>query len=105
MRNIIPDGTEEDFVNAAMHLIYIDDYMEFQQAADIIWSKWPLCQPWLQWWLYNNTAKTLFRALRLMSQEAADRIPNTTSAQEAMHQFFYMASGHKHSIISGKHYY
>jgi hypothetical protein len=39
-----------------------------------------------------------------MSKEAAKRIPDTISAQESMHNYYYMVSGKNHNIITGEYY-
>jgi len=101
IRDIVPNDTVDDFAKATMHLVNIEEYVEFMQEIEAICTRWPLCQPWLDWWLHNSAAKTLFKARRTMSQEASDRIPDSTNAQEAMHRYFYMASNKNHNIITG----
>jgi hypothetical protein len=101
MRHVVPEGEAEEFARAAMHLVEIKDYTELRQDADALHSRWPHCRSWLEWWIGNSAAKTLFKAQRTMLKEASDKIPDSTNAQEAMHKYFYMALGNKHNIITG----
>jgi len=102
MRDIVDKDNAEAFSKAAMHLIEVEDFVELIQEAENIWEKWPQCKSWLEWWIHNSAAKSLFKAQRIMSENAADKIPATTNAQEAMHRYFYMAADSGHSMITGR---
>ena len=88
MKNIIPEDTADEFAKAALKLVDIENYVDFQLQADSIYERWPLCRSWIDWWLQNSAAKTLFKSQRQMAKEAAAKIPDTTNAQEAMNNFF-----------------
>ena len=45
MRNIVLDGTEDDFAHATMRMKDISDYVGLRSLADDMYVKWPLCRP------------------------------------------------------------
>lgn len=102
MRDIVPEGTTEEFFNATMHLVDINDYLELIEEAETICEQWPMCQSWLDWWVYSSAGSKLFKARRTMPQNAAEKIPDTTNAQEAMHRYYYMATNQRQNSITGK---
>lgn len=74
MKNIVPTGTEYYFAKAALALKDIEDYVEFRSAADKIWTRWPNCRPWLEWWIFNSSSSILFKARSKMPKDASDKI-------------------------------
>jgi len=101
MNDIVSYETAEEFAKATMGLIFIKDYLDFRAAADRIIAKWPGCRVWLEWWIFHRSAKKLFPAVGTMPENISEVLPNSTNAQESMHNIFYLAAERNQNILSG----
>src|SRR3954468_19877570 len=103
MGGIIPPESSDDFATAAMALIRLETPNELHECAQKIRNQWPNAQSWLDWWLHSDAGKTLFQSTQTMSKDAAELLPQTTNAQEALHRQYYMTAAKNQSILSGRY--
>ncbi|KAJ7504614.1 hypothetical protein B0H11DRAFT_1709555 [Mycena galericulata] len=98
---VVHPGLQDVFVNDALALLEVEDYVEFMEHVELLIKKFPKAEGWVRWWARECHAKMLFKPFREMHVEEWDSIPNTTNAQESQHKKIYLAIGKKHELIPG----
>ena len=90
---VVPPDKQDYFKKLALELCTIDSVSDFKDLVDSIVSEFPLVTAWLSWWRHKDRAPIIFPAVREMSEEAWNSMPNTTNAAESQHQKIYTAVG------------
>jgi hypothetical protein len=98
---IIKHDSTSQFQSMVLGLLKIDNEKEFYQRVKIIQDNWPKANSWLEWWVYTDVGKMLFRALSPMDEELSELLPSTTNAQESMHHRYYLSGTTQQSILTG----
>ena len=98
---IIEHGSTPQFQEAVLGLLKIGNKEEFHQRVKFIQDNWPKANSWLEWWVYTDAGKMLFRALSTMNKELSNLLPSTTNAQESMHHRYYLSGTTQQSILTG----
>jgi hypothetical protein len=48
MHDIISENMLKEFYDATMHLVDINTYLELIKEAEVICTRWLMCQSWLE---------------------------------------------------------
>lgn len=98
---IIEHDSASQFQSAVLELLKINNEGEFYQKVKAIQDKWPKANSWIEWWVYTDAGKMLFRALSPMNENLSNLLPSTTNAQESMHRRYYLSGTTQQSILTG----
>ncbi|KAL1715944.1 hypothetical protein EV715DRAFT_293655 [Schizophyllum commune] len=91
----------EEFCNRARDLVNLKSKADFQSAANSLLRDFPKVQPWLEWWLRDNTARMVFESQREMDIELWNSLPETTNAEESLHNKIYKGIGKDFTLMEG----
>ncbi|KAF8169466.1 hypothetical protein K438DRAFT_1615125, partial [Mycena galopus ATCC 62051] len=89
------------FENYARQLLHCESVDNFNSCATKFVADFPKAEKWIKWWMLPAHASMLFPALRKMTPELWDSIPDTSNAEEAMHWKLYAAVGNSHGVLAG----
>ena len=98
---IIEHDSALQFQSTVLELLKINNEEEFYQQVKAIQDKWPKANSWIEWWVYTDAGKMLFRALSPMNENLSNLLPSTTNAQESMHRRYYLSGTTQQSILTG----
>lgn len=91
----------EEFKRRAWSLVDYKDSKDFNAAANALQKDFPAIKPWLEWWRRPNNARVLFESHRIMPEALWRALPDTTNAEESMHNKIYQGIGNKHTLMDG----
>ncbi|KAJ7589359.1 hypothetical protein C8J56DRAFT_1049006 [Mycena floridula] len=101
IRRTIPAADLQLFNDLVDTLQRSADLKEFNKAVKKFHGSFPLQRGWLDWWLQEKVARTIFAAKRTMDPKLAGMIPNTTNPIENQHSLLHHATGTKRGLIEG----
>ncbi|KIK62151.1 hypothetical protein GYMLUDRAFT_994919, partial [Collybiopsis luxurians FD-317 M1] len=97
--NIVSPDTKGSFWKLCDSLTTMENHAEFNHTVAAIQRQWPKASQWLSWWLAPDHAHMLFPSQRTMPENLADKLPDTTNAEEAMHATIYRIVGSLHNPL------
>ncbi|KIK58866.1 hypothetical protein GYMLUDRAFT_245649 [Collybiopsis luxurians FD-317 M1] len=80
-------------------LTTMENHAEFNHTVAAIQRQWPKASQWLSWWLTPDHARMLFPSQHTMPENLADKLPDATNAEEAMHATIYCIVGSLHNPL------
>lgn len=99
---IIPPSHRKDFERDALGLVNLSDSDAFIEACEDLIMEYPGIESWIKWWMAPEHAQMLFTSQLAMDPALADRLPDSTNAEESMHYRLYVGcNGKKFDTLTG----
>ncbi|KAI4517633.1 hypothetical protein K525DRAFT_210448 [Schizophyllum commune Loenen D] len=98
---VISPDLKGDFQRRARSLLDAQSYEEFHSISRQLRVDYPNIAEWLDWWEREPNAQMLFKPDQVMDDELWEQLPDTTNAEEAMHNKLYAAIGRDQALLPG----